>query len=415
MNKSLFAGGYFNKRAEVHKAGNNALVDSADLGVIGYCLNHVESALSVVNVDSGDEYGSVLLNVDLAVALCADLLDNLALLADDIADLLGVDLGGEHLGSILGELFSGLGDNGQHNFIEDVAACLVGLVKSLADNSGGQTVYFKIHLDSGDALLRAGDLEVHVAEEVLETLDINHGHEAVALGNKAAGDTGNGSLYRHAGRHKGEGRAADGSLRGRAVGRKNLGDEAQAVRELLNARDNGQKSALRKCAVTYLAASGASGGLGLADGVGGEIVVVHIALGILAVDTVENLRVADGAEGGDGQNLSLASGEHTRAVNSVEQVDFSRKRANLIDASAVNALAVVKQPAAYDKLLGLVKAVINLLYLVGINLVELLMNLLIDGLEALVTDALVIGVKSDADIVNGEILDSLIHLGCGIV
>ena len=102
-------------------------------------------------------------------------------------------------------------------------------------------------------------------------------------------------------------------------------------------------------------------------------------------------------------------------MDSVKQVDFSRKRANLVYTSAVNALAVVEQPAAHDELLGLVKAVIDLLYLVGINLVELLMNLLIDGLEALVTDALVIGVKSDADIVNGEILDSLIHLGCGII
>ena len=43
------------------------------------------------------------------------------------------------------------------------------------------------------------------------------------------------------------------------------------------------------------------------------------------------------------------------------------------------------------------------------------MNLLIDGLEALVTDALVIGVKSDADIVDSEILDSLVHLRRGIV
>ena len=94
--------------------------------------------------------------------------------------------------------------------------------------------------------------------------------------------------------------------------------------------------------MTDLAASGASRGLGLADRVRGEVVVVHIALGVLAVDAVKNLRIADGAEGGDGQNLSLASGEHTRAVDSVEQVDFSRKRANLIDASAVNALAVVK-------------------------------------------------------------------------
>lgn len=36
VDKTLLAGSDFNKRAEVHKAGNNALVDSADLGVVGY-------------------------------------------------------------------------------------------------------------------------------------------------------------------------------------------------------------------------------------------------------------------------------------------------------------------------------------------------------------------------------------------
>ena len=143
--------------------------------------------------------------------------------------------------------------------------------------------------------------------------------------------------------------------------------------------------------------------------------MVHVALALFLVKTLKLLAVGNGTQCADGHDLSLTSGEHTRAVNSVKQVDFSRKRANLIDASAVNALAVVKQPAAHDELLGLVKAVVDLLYLVGINLVELLMNLLIDGLEALVTDALVIGVKSDADIIDSEILDSLVHLGCGII
>lgn len=108
VDKTLFAGSDLNECAEVHQAGNNTLVDSADLGIVRDGLNHIESTLRIVNVDSGDEDGSVLFNVDLAVALCADLLDNLALLTDDIADLLGVNLGGEHLGSILGELFSGL-------------------------------------------------------------------------------------------------------------------------------------------------------------------------------------------------------------------------------------------------------------------------------------------------------------------
>ena len=61
---------------------------------------------------------------------------------------------------------------------------------------------FKVHLNGGDTFLGTCNLKVHIAEEVLKTLNVNHGHEAVALGNKSAGDTGNGSLDRYAGSHQ---------------------------------------------------------------------------------------------------------------------------------------------------------------------------------------------------------------------
>ena len=49
---------------------------------------------------------------------------------------------------------------------------------------------------AGDALLGAADLEVHVAVEVLEALDVDHRHPAVPFGNQAAGDAGDRRLDR---------------------------------------------------------------------------------------------------------------------------------------------------------------------------------------------------------------------------
>ncbi len=84
--------------------------------------------------------------------------------------------------------------HGQHDLIQDVAAGLVGLVEGFLDDVVGQAVVLEVHLDGGDALPGAADLEVHLAVEVLHALNVEHGHPAVALGDQAAGDAGTGAL-----------------------------------------------------------------------------------------------------------------------------------------------------------------------------------------------------------------------------
>ena len=80
-------------------------------------------------------------------------------------------------------------------------SCNSCLLKSSLDDLGSQTVDLNIDLNSGDTVLRSGNLKVHIAEEVLNTLNIGHRDESVALGDKTAGDAGNGCLDRNAGRH----------------------------------------------------------------------------------------------------------------------------------------------------------------------------------------------------------------------
>ena len=60
-----------------------------------------------------------------------------------------------------------------------------------------------IHLDGGDTLVRTGYLEVHISEEVLETLDICQNNVIVIgiSGHKTAGNTCHHSLERYSGSH----------------------------------------------------------------------------------------------------------------------------------------------------------------------------------------------------------------------
>ena len=102
-------------------------------------------------------------------------------------------------------------------------------------------------------------------------------------------------------------------------------------------------------------------------------------------------------------------------MNSVKQIDFGGERTNLVNSSSVNALAVVKQPAADNVLLSFIETVVNFRDIVRIDFVKFLVYSVIDGLETLIADTLVIGVKSNTDILNREVLYCFVHLRIRIV
>ena len=59
-----------------------------------------------------------------------------------------------------------------------------------------------VHLERGDSVLRAGDLEVHVAEMVLDARDIGEDDVVITLLDQAHRDTRDGVLDRYAGVHQ---------------------------------------------------------------------------------------------------------------------------------------------------------------------------------------------------------------------
>ena len=316
-----------------------------------------------------------------------------------------MDMHSGHLGRPLGYVRTGLRNRLEHDFVQDAVTCNAALLKRLLDDVRGQAVHLDVDLDRGDALLGARDLEVHVAVEVLNALNVGERGLLTAVRDQAAGDARNRRLDRHAGVHQREGRAADRALRGRAVGGNDLGNQAQRVRELAHRRDDRQQRALCERAVADLTAAGAAGRTGLTDREGREVVVVDIALFGLFKDGVELLRVAQHAQRAEGQHLGLAAGEHARAVYARQHVHLSRQRTDFLHAAAVYALAVC-QPAAHDLLLELVHAlgqVRAVLFLVC--LVKARLELVDDRAHARVADGLVVGVHCDLELIIARSLE----------
>ena len=233
---------------------------------------------------------------------------------------------------------------------------------------------------------------------------------AVALGHQTAGDTGNGSLDGHTGVHQSQGAAADGTLRGGTVGGQDLGNGTDGIGELLGGGQHGHQSLFGQSAVADLTTAGAAGGTGFANRVAGEVVVVHIALLGLFPGGIQLLSVTQGAQRADGQDLGLAAGEHTGTVNTGDHADFGSQRTDIGQGTAVNTLALVQDQTADNVLLQLVHALAQLGGGVGIDVGKVLVHIGGDGVDAGVTDGLVVGVDGFLDGVHGVALNSLEHL-----
>ena len=86
-----------------------------------------------------------------------------------------------------------------------------------------------------------------------------------------------------------------------------------------------------------------------------EVVLMHVALTLDRLDGVEALPLVEHAERADGERLGLAALEEAGAVNAGQVARNDVKRANLVRATAVGALAGLDDHLAHGLLLELLK------------------------------------------------------------
>ena len=223
-----------------------------------------------------------------------------------------------------------------------------GLLQGLPEDVLVQPLELDVHLQGVDAGGCAGHLEVHVAQEVLNALNVaEDGIAAVVVGNQAHGDAGHRALHGHTGVHQRHAGAADAAHGSAAVGAEYLGNHPNGVGELGFGGQRGQDCPLCQGPVADFPAAGGTHPSGLAHRVRREVVVVHELLGIVGRQGVQGLLHVQGAQGSCRQHLGLAPGEETRAVGSRQYAYLAGDGADFRQAAAVGPYAQVQDAAAY--------------------------------------------------------------------
>src|SRR6202000_86928 len=152
--------------AEVHQFDDLALVDATHFHIGGDVLDALAGGFALGLVHGGDLDGAVVLDLDGRAGLLLDAAHHYAALADDVADLLGVDLDDHDARRPLGHVGTGLGDDLVH-LAEDVQTAVLRLGQGLLHDLLGDALDLDVHLQRGHAGGGARDLEVHVAQVVL--------------------------------------------------------------------------------------------------------------------------------------------------------------------------------------------------------------------------------------------------------
>src|SRR6185436_15076910 len=162
VEEAVEAGEDLDEGAERLDAAHRAGVGLAHLGHLGEALDDLLGAVGGGAGRGVDLDLAVVLDLDLAAGLVDDAADGLATGADDVADLVDRDLDHvqprretRHLGA--------RGADGRLHLAEDVQPSVTGLLERHLHDLARDAGDLDVHLQGGDAVAGAGDLEVHVA------------------------------------------------------------------------------------------------------------------------------------------------------------------------------------------------------------------------------------------------------------
>jgi hypothetical protein len=225
--------------------------------------------------------------------------------------------------------------------VDDLEAALLGLLEDRLDLRD-QAAGLEVELDAGDALAGAGDLEVHVAEEVLFADDVGDEDSFLSLSSaKRPTEMPAQVPDGHAGVHERQAAAADRGHRRGAVGLGDVADDADGVGEVsgLGRMPRRERSASAPWPISRR--PGAHDALGLAGAEGREVVVEVNFLEYSGMQAVDDLLVLGGAQGAGDRGSGSRRAGRGRAVGAGEDADGALDGADLLGLAAVGADALL--------------------------------------------------------------------------
>ena len=322
---------------EVDEFDNFAFVDFAFFWLCNDRVDHIVGFLDRFAVGGCDFDDAFVVDVDFCARHFNDFTDDLTARTDHFTDLVGRDLHGFDARSVNRELVC-RGQSFAH-FTEDVQTTLTGLLKCFLHDGRSDALNFDVHLQRGDTSFGTRYFEVHVAEVVFVAEDVGQNCVGtVVFENEAHCNASNRCFERNASVHHRQGATTDRSHGGRTVRFSDLGHNADGVWEVGRCRQNCLKRTPCQFTVTDFTTTRRTNAANFTNRVRREVIVQQEVRTEVAVQSVDDLFVVAGAEGGNNQTLGFAASEQSRTVRTWQQASFTNDRANLIQCTTVDAL-----------------------------------------------------------------------------
>ncbi len=219
-----------------------------------------------------------------------------------------------------------------------------------------------IHLDRCDTLLCTGYLEIHIAKEIFQSLDIRQNDVIIIrlTGNQTTGNTCNCRLDRYTCCHQGHAGCTDTCLRSGTIGFKGLRYRTDCIWELFLTWQNRYQCTLSQRSMSDLTASRSSGRFRLTYGVAWEVIMMHISLGNrILIQSVQALCLGKRSKCADVADLCLSSGKHGRTMHTRDQINLRCQRTDLGNGTSIRTFVILQDHLTYGLFLILINSLIQ--------------------------------------------------------
>ena len=187
MQQTVLARKNVHESAVVLDARDLAVVDLADFRLGGDFLDPGDRGILGFLVFGVDAHRTVVFDIDRGACLFHDALDGRATLADDVADLLRMYLEGHHCRRVIRQGLARDGDDLVH-LAQNVQPRGERLLQRGFHDLLGDAVDLDVHLQRGDAVAGARNLEVHVAEMILVAKYVGEHRKTVSVLHQSHGN-----------------------------------------------------------------------------------------------------------------------------------------------------------------------------------------------------------------------------------
>src|SRR5271168_1837035 len=202
VQQSVGAGEKLDERAELREAHDFAKIGFADFGTGGDVADHLQGRISAGSAGGENVHGAVFQDVDLDAGGFDNGADFLAARPDEVTDFVLWDFQLEEARGVGGNLLAAFAERLFHD-VENLQAGLLGLRESFAHHLNANAQDLDVHLQSSDALARAGNFEVHIAVMIFRAGDVReNGIFVLIADDEAHGDTRARSLHGNSGIHQ---------------------------------------------------------------------------------------------------------------------------------------------------------------------------------------------------------------------